>query len=140
MNPDTRWLQRLDSFQRAVGLLHEALADGPGPLSQLEREGAAQRFEFTVELAWKTLADYLAAQAAPVQPPSPKAVVKAAFAAGILADGQLWIDMLDLRNQLSHVYDGEKFDAAVAQIHAHYLLPLATLREWFAARAREATP
>ncbi len=130
MNPATRWLQRFDSFQRAVSLLHEALQEGPGPLSRLEREGAAQRFEFTVGLAWKCLSDHLAAQAAPVQPPSPKAVVKAAFAAGILADGQLWIDMLDLRNQLSHVYDGDKFDAAVAQIHAHYLPPLAKLRDW----------
>ena len=58
-NPDIRWQQRFDNFDRALGLLREALANGPGALNQLEKEGVVQRFEYTLELAWKTIKDYL---------------------------------------------------------------------------------
>ena len=58
-NPDIRWQQRFDNFDRALGLLREALANGPAALNQLEKEGVVQRFEYTLELAWKTIKDYL---------------------------------------------------------------------------------
>jgi hypothetical protein len=53
MNQDIRWQQRFENFDRALGLLREALADGQEKLSPLEQEGAAQRLEYTLELAWK---------------------------------------------------------------------------------------
>jgi len=52
---DVRWRQRLQSFSRALSLLRSALADGPDALNDLEKEGTVQRFEYTVELAWKAL-------------------------------------------------------------------------------------
>ena len=58
-NPDIRWQQRFDNFDRALGLLREALANGPAALNQLEKQGVVQRFEYTSELAWKTIEDYL---------------------------------------------------------------------------------
>ena len=58
-NPDIRWQQRFDNFDRALGLLREALANGPAALNQLEKEGVVQRFEYTLDLAWKTIEDYL---------------------------------------------------------------------------------
>src|SRR5688572_20757361 len=56
---DIRWRQRLQNYSRALSLLRGALANGPGALNDLEKEGTVQRFEYTVELAWKTLKDYL---------------------------------------------------------------------------------
>ena len=50
-NSDIRWQQRFDNFDRALGLLREALANGPAALNQLEKEGVVQRFEYTLELA-----------------------------------------------------------------------------------------
>ena len=61
MNPDIRWKQRFENYEKALTLLREALVDVES-LSALEKEGAVQRFEFTFELGWKTLNDYLALQ------------------------------------------------------------------------------
>lgn len=123
-SPDTRWLQRFENFDRALLLLEEALSRGPSALNQLEKEGVVQRFEYTLELAWKTIKDYLEAGGMVFTTATPRQVVKDAFAARIVADGQTWIDMLDHRNLLSHTYDPVNFEQAVAAIHARYLAAL----------------
>ncbi|HOC73718.1 MAG TPA: nucleotidyltransferase substrate binding protein, partial [Candidatus Hydrogenedentes bacterium] len=64
MTPDIRWKQRFQNFDRAMVLLREPFDRGLENLSQLEKEGTIQRFEFAVELAWKTLKDYLRHQGA----------------------------------------------------------------------------
>ena len=61
----------------------------------MEKEGTAQRFEVALELAWKTLKDFLDHEGRIVDPLTPRTVVKEAFAAGILSHGQTWIDMID---------------------------------------------
>jgi Nucleotidyltransferase substrate binding protein like len=56
MNPDVRWRQRFQNLDQALKLLSDALKDGPERLSLLEKEGVIRRFEYTFELAWKTVA------------------------------------------------------------------------------------
>ena len=73
---DIRWEQRFENFTRALGLLRDALARGPGPLNQLEKEGVVQRFEYTLELAWKTIKDYLEASGVVLSAVTPRQVVK----------------------------------------------------------------
>ena len=90
VNPDIRWKQRFENYEKALFLLREAMADIED-LSDLEKEGAVQRFEFTVELAWKTLKDYLEHSGVALAQITPKNVVKQAFSAKIIRDGQLWI-------------------------------------------------
>ena len=125
---ETRWLQRLENFERAYGLLRDGLAPRPAAdLSDLEKEGIIQRFEYTFELAWKTLKDYLQYGGAVLEPVTPRAVIKAAFAAGILADGQVWIDMLDHRNVMSHTYDRDNFENAFNAIVNRYLTAIEDL-------------
>ena len=121
MNPDIRWKQRFENYEKALALLREALADVKN-LSQLEKEGTIQRFEFTVELAWKTLQDYLVNQGVVLDQITPTAVIKQAFAAKIIRDGQLWIDMLRWRNQMSHTYDETRVDK-VLRLMAERFLP-----------------
>ena len=87
-NPDIRWQQRFDNFDRALGLLREALANGPAALNQLEKEGVVQRFEYTLELAWKTIKDYLEESGVVLTAVTPRQVIEDAFAARILTDGQ----------------------------------------------------
>src|SRR5437879_7120297 len=101
MIQDVRWVQRFEHFEKALLLLREALVQ-PDRLSDLEKEGAIQRFEYTVELAWKTLKDYLEASGVALDQKTPKHVVKQAFVSNLIDNGQLWVDMLDTRNRMSH--------------------------------------
>jgi nucleotidyltransferase substrate binding protein (TIGR01987 family) len=137
MNQDIRWKQRFQNFDRAVQLVREPLAGGVDKLSLLEKEGVVQRFEVTLELAWKTLKDFLEAQGVEILPVTPCAVVKEAFAAKILKDGQVWIDMLDHRNLLSHTYDRKVFEDAVDTLNTRYLAAFEDLHAWLHQRMSE---
>ena len=91
-------------FTDAVARLREARDDYKKmPLDSI-RDGVIQRFEFCTELAWKTMREYLLDQGY-TEINSPKAVVKQAFAFGMIQDQQAWIDLLNDRNLTSHVYD-----------------------------------
>jgi len=83
---DIRWQQRFKNFQRAFLLLREALEKEPETLSQLEKEGIIQRFEYTFELAWKVLKDKMEFDGLEINQISPKAVVRQAYAAKYLDD------------------------------------------------------
>ena len=130
MNPDIRWRQRFENFDRALGLLREALADGQENLSPLEQEGAAQRLEYTLELAWKCMKDYLEDSGVSISPATPRQVIKEAFVAKIITDGQTWINMLNHRNLLSHTYDFAVFEEAIRATADHYLPTLQSLHQF----------
>ena len=130
MNPDIRWKQRFQNFDRAYVLLRQALEQGPVPLNQLEKEGVIQRFEYSFELAWKTIKDYLEQSGLVISPVTPRQVIKDAFAAKVLSDGQVWIEMLDHRNLLSHTYDFAIFEKAVEAIAARYLPAMEQIHEF----------
>lgn len=126
-NPDIRWKQRFQNFDRAFVLLREAMENGPAALNQLEKEGVVQRFEYCFELAWKTVKDYLEEGGFVFATVTPRHVLKDAFAARILTDGQVWIDMLDHRNLLSHTCTATGFEQAVDALHARYLAAIEQL-------------
>jgi len=136
MSEDIRWKQRFQNFDRAFVLLRSALEE-KRTLSLLEKEGVIQRFEYSYELAWKTLKDYLEANGVVITPVTPRQVIKEAFAAKVISDGQVWINMLDNRNLLSHTYDSAVFEQAVQAIAAHYLPAMEKLHEFFMARSVE---
>lgn len=136
-DPDLRWKQRFQNFDRAYQLLREAMARGPAALNQLEKEGAIQRFEYCFELGWKTLKDLLEADGFVIVTITPKQVIKDAFVARVITDGQVWMDMLLHRNLLSHTYDAVKFEEAVQAIQARYLEALGSLHEYLCRRAAE---
>lgn len=122
---ELRWRQRLENFESAFLLLRGGLRDKPlAELSDLEKEGVIQRFEYTFELAWKTLRDYLEFSGVKLDLVTPRAAIKAAFAAGVIADGQAWIDMLEQRNIMSHTYNKSNFEKAISSIDGHYLAAL----------------
>lgn len=127
---DIRWKQRFQNFDRAVVLLRGALENGPSTLSDLEKEGVIQRFEYTFELAWKTLKDYMEWGGFVFATVTPRQVIKDAFAAKILPEGQVWVDMVDHRNLLSHTYDFSRFAEAVQAIHRRYLDAIEQLHEF----------
>ncbi len=92
----------------------------------LYRDGLIQRFEFTVELAWKSAKEYLEDQGAIVQYATPRAVLKDAYAAGLISQPDVWNNILTARNSTSHIYSEDTAIAIVTQI-CHDFLPV--LRE-----------
>jgi nucleotidyltransferase substrate binding protein (TIGR01987 family) len=109
MSNDIRWQQRFRNFEQAYLRLEEAV--NMPFLNELERNGLVQRFEFTLELAWKTLKDFLEEQGFSFKP-SPKDVIRLAEQSTYISCAQELIDGLDIRNMLSHDYSGEKFERA----------------------------
>ena len=101
---DTRWLQRFSNYQKALLTLAEA-ADlaATRPLSNLEQQGLIQGFEFTHELAWNVLKDYLEEQGF-VGLIGSKNATREAFKNALITDGDVWMDMIKARNMTSHTY------------------------------------
>jgi len=118
---DIRWKQRFSNFSRAFSLLREAMEIDPAALSQLEKEGIIQRFEYTFELGWKVLKDRMQADGLTLDQISPKAVVRQAYAAGYIDDAETWLDMIGDRNLMSYTYDFTKFEAIIDSIRKRYL-------------------
>lgn len=110
---EIRWKQRFQNFEKAFLRLREAIELNEP--SELERNGLVQRFEFTIELCWNTLKDYLEHEGFQFKP-TPKETLRQAFKSGIIEDAQVLIDGLDIRNELSHDYSGEKFEKSEIKI------------------------
>lgn len=78
-----------------------------------------QTYEFTFELAWKTLKDYLEEKGVIVK--FPRDTIKEAFRYELIEDGELWLDMLQKRNLMAHTYDEETAELAFQLIaEQHY--------------------
>ena len=101
MSIDIRWKQRYSNFQKALVQLANAVEKGE--YSDLERQGLIQCFEFTIELAWKTLQDLLDARGYNISGPKP--VIKQSFHDGLIIDGTAWVEMLESRNITTHTYN-----------------------------------
>ncbi len=89
MNPDIRWEQRFQNFDKALKHLEEAIKKEN--LSALEKASVIQIYEFTFELGWKTVKDYL--EEMEVEVKFPKDTIKEGFKYGIIADGDLWMEI-----------------------------------------------
>ena len=120
MPEDIRWKQRFDNLQRAYGRLHQAVEANAGqPDNDLIQMALIKAFEMTFELSWKTVKDFLTYNGVDVK--LPREVIKQAFANDIIIDGQVWIDMLENRNQIAHTYDEGRARETVQQICRSYL-------------------
>lgn len=131
-----RWHYRFDNYRRVFLLLCEALEQDRA-LTQLEKEGVIQRFEYTVELAWKTLKDYLESENVVLEQITPRSVIRRAFEAGVIKRGEAWQNALDARNRMSHTYSFETFERVIADIRSSYLEAFGELHEFMLARRME---
>ena len=105
MHDDVRWKQRFDNYQRALNQLTLAVRLlEQRPLTDLEKQGLIQGFEFTHELAWNVLKDYLEYEGIQGLIGS-RSTVREAFKRGLVKDGEAWMDMIEKRNLSSHTYN-----------------------------------
>lgn len=101
MAEDIRWKQRFSNFQKAVGQLSEFIAKGD--LNKFELQGLIQCFEYTFELARKTMKDYLEQEGFDIK--SPRTAIQTAFQVQLVKDGHVWLEALEKRNLMAHTYD-----------------------------------
>lgn len=123
----TRWQQRFQNLDRAFNQLERGLAITDP--SDIEQQGIIQSFEFSFELSWKTLKDYLEAQGVTCQ--FPREVIKKAFHHQIISEGELWLDMLGKRNLLAHTYDEAMAFESYRLIKQDFSPELKKLVQWF---------
>jgi nucleotidyltransferase substrate binding protein (TIGR01987 family) len=120
MPDDIRWKQRFDNYKRALHQLTLAVQLlEQRPLSDLEKQGMIQSFEFTHELAWNVLKDYLEYEGIQGLVGS-RSAVREAFKRGLIADGEAWMDMIEKRNLSSHTYNLEVATQLVSAIRDSY--------------------
>ncbi len=120
MNKDIRWQQRFKNYQKALKQLENAVAIAKErPLSNLEQQGLIQAFEYTHELAWKTLKDFLNEQGYQDIYGS-KDTSRVAFNLEILENGEVWMDMIKSRNLSSHTYNEDTTEEMTQKIIDHY--------------------
>jgi nucleotidyltransferase substrate binding protein (TIGR01987 family) len=104
VNLDVRWKQRFYSYKKALAQLTKFIHKGE--LNELEEQGLIQAFEYTHELAWKLLKEFLSEQGTQDMYGS-KDATRAAFNLGLIENGEIWMDMIKDRNRTSHTYNKE---------------------------------
>lgn len=119
---------KFDNFNNAVKRLNEAnIAYKKDKSDTLYRDSLIKRFEFTFELAWKTLREFLFSQGYSLAVASPQNVIAFAYREGFLNSEEIWLDMLDARNSTVHDYDDELSDKIADDISNRYCKELQKL-------------
>lgn len=114
-----RYEERRKDLDNAIQSLVEGLAL---EIDELRIDGILQRFEFTFELAWKCMKDYLEMQGIVSNIGSPREIIQLAFKHNIISNGEKWIEMMILRNSLSHMYDKSISRDIYEKIKNEYIL------------------
>jgi nucleotidyltransferase substrate binding protein (TIGR01987 family) len=115
-------LLKVNNFEKALKRLDEAIKRAK---DDLDKDGAIQRFEFSVELLWKALKSIL--NYLGIECYSPRSCIKEAFKAGIISDDEIILDMLNDRNLSSHIYSettSEEIFERIKNVYLNYLKKL----------------
>jgi nucleotidyltransferase substrate binding protein (TIGR01987 family) len=113
---DVRWKQRFQNFEKAF-LFFQTTIDKE-TYTPIEVGGLVQAFEFTFELGWKTIKDFLYEQGLTTN--FPREAIKEGFQTQIIEDGHTWLHMLEKRNELSHTYNEAVAKQAISTIKYQY--------------------
>ena len=119
-NEDIRWAQRFSNYKLALLQLKEAVdLKRERELSNLESQGLIQSFEYTHELAWNTMKDFLQHQG-DFDVKGSRDAIRGAFKAELITDGDLWMQTIRARNLTSHAYDKKMMEDAIQVIVKDY--------------------
>lgn len=135
MEQDIRWEQRFSNYVKALHKLSQAVeyikhnftdedepndsSDSGFVLNEIIREGLIQRFEYTHELAWKTMKDYAFYQGN-TNVGGSRDATREAFQLKLVSNGEIWMDMIGSRNKTSHTYNEEIADEIYSKILKEY--------------------
>lgn len=136
---DIRWKQRFDNYCKAFSELKDGTEQAQQrALNKLEQQGLIQGFEYTHELAWNLLKDYLEFQGH-VGLIGSRDTTREAFKRGLIADGETWMEMIKSRNLTSHAYDTDTAQVVYTAIVTRYFTQFQALHTAFTKRFTEET-
>jgi len=119
---DIRWIQRFNNYCKAMKRLSDAVElSQERPLTDLEKQGLIQAFEFTHELAWNVMKDFAAYQGN-YEIHGSRDASREAFKQGLVNDGHVWMKMIESRNKTSHTYDEETAEEIVLDVINSYIV------------------
>jgi len=113
LNEDIRWLHRFSNYRKALSQLEKFVLKGN--LSDMEEQGLIKAFEYTYELAWNTLKDYLEYQGI-LNMAGSRDVIREAYKVNMIENGEEWMNMLISRNLTSHSYNQDTADEIAGSI------------------------
>lgn len=119
-NQEIRWKQRFQNFSRAFLLLREAYEMDYTKMDTMHKEAYVQRFEFTFELAWKTLKDVMEFDGIVFEKISPRFIIRDAFQYKYIDNPEIWMKMVDDRNLMSHTYNFSTFENVLVEVRLKY--------------------
>ena len=121
-NPkDIRWKQRFSNYKKALQSLTNAVdLARERELTDLEKQGMIQAFEYTHELCWKTMKDFII-EKGNQQVYGSKDAIREAFNLGLIHNGEGWMKMIESRNLSSHTYNNDIADDIVSSIMQEYI-------------------
>lgn len=126
MNEDIRWKQRFANYRIALQQLTKFIEKDE--LNELEEQGLIQAFEYTHELAWNVLRDYLLDKGHQNIHGSRDAT-REAFKLDLISDGDSWMDMIGDRNRTLHSYNLETAEAIADNITDRFFTLFVELEE-----------
>lgn len=114
---DIRWIQRFSNYRKALARLEDAVQlSKEQELSDLEQQGLIKAFEFTFDLAWKTLQDLLRELKWPHDNGGPNVILKQALADGFIKEEEDWKSLKKSRELTVHSYDEATADEIAENI------------------------
>ncbi|PTN07967.1 nucleotidyltransferase substrate binding protein [Mangrovibacterium marinum] len=117
---DIRWKQRFENYKKALATLTKGVQQyHDSGLSELEKQGLIQGFEFTHELSWKVMQDFLK-EKGEINIYGSKDATRLAFNRGLLTNGEAWMNMIADRNLSSHTYQEEISEQILHRIVSVY--------------------
>lgn len=135
-NQDVRWKQRFQNYEKAFGRLVRTIEVVKAtPDDDLLQSGLVQTYEYTFELAWKMLKDYLESEGFLLR--SPRETIRQGFQSGFIANAEDWLQALADRNLIDHIYDDEVMARVLKDVFERYFFILQEFNTSFKAKADE---
>lgn len=114
---DIRWKQRFKNYQKALRQLEKFVSHQS--LNEMEEQGLIQAFEYTYELSWNVIKDYLSYQGI-TEIIGSRDAFRTAFNRGLIGNGAVWMSMIESRIKSSHTYNEDVAKEIIAELKNNY--------------------